>query len=196
MRPHERSRYPARAIILHWMIALLLIANLVIGLRMEALAGMDQFRVFQLHKSIGITVLLLTLIRIAIRLSYTAPPYPDGVAGWQRMLSKTVHGAFYGIMLGLPLTGWIVVSASPLNIPTVLFNMIPWPDIGPLTQLSLAKKKALSGTVGDVHVLLTYLTYGLIALHVTGALKHQFSGPVSVLYRMLPLSFLRKERPS
>lgn len=186
------SRYPARAIILHWVIALLLLLNLVVGLRMGALSGMDQFRIFQLHKSIGITVLLLTFVRIALRFTYKAPPYPEGLQLWQRLLSKAVHVAFYGIMLGLPITGWIVVSASPLNIPTLIFGAVPWPHIEFLAEMPMVNRKALSEQFGGIHVVLTYVTYALIALHLAGALKHQFTGATSVLYRMLPFSFFKK----
>jgi len=190
------QRYPAAAIVLHWAIALLLMANLAVGLRMGMLSGMDQFRMFQLHKSFGIAVLLLTVIRVLTRLTYKAPPYPAGLPGWQRRLAGTVHLGFYAIMLGLPITGWIVVSASPLNIRTLLFGLVPWPHIEPLTQLPLAERTSIAEQIGDVHIALTYATYGLIALHLAGALKHQFSGSVSIFYRMIPLASLKRNEPS
>src|SRR4051812_26860227 len=116
------GRYSTVAILLHWTIAVLLSLNIWYGLQMEALHGLAKFNVFQLHKSVGITVLVLTLARIGWRLAHQPPPYDPPLIGWEHRLSGVVHFGFYVVMLGLPLTGWAVVSVSPTNIPTLLFH--------------------------------------------------------------------------
>ena len=81
----------------------------------------QSFAVTQLHKSIGITILLLSLIRLGWRLTNPPPPEPPTLAPWERMLSQVVHWGFYFVMIAMPLTGWLMVSASKTAIPTVLF---------------------------------------------------------------------------
>jgi cytochrome b561 len=98
-------------------------------------------------------------------------------------------------MIGMPLTGWLSVSASPTGIPTVLYRMggfpgIPWPHLPIAPELPLEQKKALESASNTIHIYLSYSAYVLITLHVLGALKHQFFDPNPVLPRMLP--FLKK----
>ena len=180
------GRYTGVAIALHWLIAALILLNLYLGWRMGFEKGMAQFATFQLHKSVGITVLAFSLIRLAWRLSHRPPPYPRDQAHWERVTASAVHWTFYGLMIGMPLTGWVIVSASPLNIPTLLFRTIPLPHIGLVHDLSMATRKAIEGNVAQVHVVLAYGFAALIALHVAAALKHQFVDHDAELSRMLP----------
>jgi cytochrome b561 len=92
-----------------------------------------------------------------------------------------VHWGFYLIMIGLPLTGWVAVSASRLNIPTILFGQIPWPHLGFAVGSEPAFRAATTA-----HEILAWLTYALLALHVGAALKHQFLDRDNILLRMLP----------
>ncbi len=109
------ARYNSVAQLLHWLTALAIIALLAIGWIMTDLpSGSAKFSLFQLHKSIGITVLLFTLVRLAWRLTHTAPPLPAGMTALQKKLAGAVHAVFYLLMVGMPLSGWIMVSASPL----------------------------------------------------------------------------------
>ena len=80
----------------------------------------QDFAITQLHKSVGITILLLSLVRIAWRLTHRPPPEPPGLARWELALSKVTHLGFYFIMIAMPLTGWMIVSASGRGIPTLL----------------------------------------------------------------------------
>ena len=187
----SRDRYASVAILLHWIIAAILLTNIWYGWQMEELRGLAKFNVFQVHKSLGITVLVLTLARIAWRLTHRPPAYDPPLGRWEHMASKAVHVGFYVVMLGLPLTGWAVVSLSPTNIPTLLFKTIPWPHIGFLHDLPMATRRGLEDPVIESHHLLVKLTYALVILHVAGALKHTLISRDGVLHRMLPLPFLR-----
>ncbi|MBN9318113.1 MAG: hypothetical protein BGN86_14570 [Caulobacterales bacterium 68-7] len=186
-----RDRYTSVAILLHWVIAALLLTNIWYGWQMEELRGLAKFNIFQLHKSLGITVLVLTVVRIAWRLTHRPPAYDPPLGRWEHLASKAVHVGFYVIMLGLPLTGWAVVSLSPTNIPTLLFKTIPWPHIEFLHDLPIATRRGLEDPVTESHHLLVKLTYALVILHVAGALKHTLVSRDGVLHRMLPLPFLR-----
>jgi cytochrome b561 len=148
----------------------------------------------QLHKSIGITVLILTVLRLGWRLAVPAPKLPDHVTGLEMWLAKTVHVLFYVVMLGLPLTGWAFSSASPLIkvFPIVLFHVAPWPTLAPLANLPHDQMKMAHDVFLAGHGLLAKLAYVLIVLHVLGALKHQFISNDDVVARMIP--FLRRRR--
>ncbi len=190
------SRYSAVAITLHWIIALLILDNIVIGLRMESLKGLDKFVVFQWHKSIGLTVLLFSLARLAWRLTHRPPPYPADLKRWERVSAHAVHWLFYVLMIGLPLTGWIIVSASPLNLPTRLYNVVPWPHIGFVHHLPMAQRKAVGEAFESTHVVLAFTAIALIVLHVGAALKHQFWDKDGDLWRMAPLKLFRPASPA
>jgi cytochrome b561 len=107
------QRYSAIAIVLHWSIAFAILLNLPLGLWMHEQAehgGASEglFDIYQLHKSIGLTVLALSLVRLAWRLMHPPPPFAEGVAPWERFIAKTTHWAFYVLMIGVPLSGWIM----------------------------------------------------------------------------------------
>lgn len=180
------SRYGAVAILLHWLIAGLILANLALGWRMSALTGLRQFEIIQLHKSIGVTVLVLSVARLAWRLAHPPPPYPPGLARWERWSATAVHRGFYLLMLGLPLTGWIMVSASPLALPTLLYKMLPWPHLPILSGLPLATKRAVESAAEGTHVALAWTMAALVALHLGAVAKHVLRRD-AVLFRMAPL---------
>jgi cytochrome b561 len=191
---HGVSRYSRTAIVLHWAIALLLIGNFAGGLLMGDLLGADDpetrqlgFSVVQLHKNFGLAILLLSLVRLGIRLTAGAPPLPDHMTPTERLLSKLTHWGFYAVMILVPLSGWIMVSASPLGFPTVWFGLFEWP------HLPIGSSKEIAGAASEAHEIMAFFGAGLFFLHVAGALKHQFLDRDDVLARMLP--FLKKERP-
>jgi cytochrome b561 len=183
------QRYSTVAIVLHWAIALAILLNLYLGLRMGVETGLAKFQVFQLHKSVGFTVLALSLCRLAWRLTHRPPPYPETMKPWEKAAATTVHTLFYVIMIGMPLTGWVIVSASPTNIPTLLYKTVPVPHLGFIHDLAMATRKSVEAGVGEVHEFMAFATMALIVLHVGAALKHQFWNKDGVLFRMAP--FLR-----
>jgi cytochrome b561 len=127
----QTARYTVIAILLHWLIAVLILGLLVMGFVMSALPFGSPFKfpLFQWHKSFGILVLLLSLLRLGWRLRHPPPPLPAGSKLWEKILARGTHWAFYGLMLGMPLVGWLAVSASSLGIPTILFGLVPWPHL-------------------------------------------------------------------
>ena len=180
------ARYSALAIVLHWTIAALIILQIVLAGRMEGRTP-EAFAVVQFHKSIGITVLLLSLVRLAWRLIHPPPPEPATLVGWEKTLSVVVHWAFYFVMIAMPLTGWIMVSTSRIVLPTLLYGHIPWPHIPGLAELAPGAKKLWHDTALTAHHTIIKGAYVLIALHVAGALKHQlFGANEPILPRMAP----------
>lgn len=180
------TRYSAVAILLHWTIAVLIMANLLLGWRMGYLAGMAQFDMFQLHKSVGITVLLLSVARLAWRLVHRPPPSVAPMKRWENVVANATHWLFYVMMIGMPLTGWAMVSVSKYDFPTLLWKTIAWPHIGFLHALDAGSKREVEAVGGSVHLYLALGGSALIALHVAAALKHQFVNRDGVLGRMLP----------
>ena len=194
MSATPQSRYNTGAITLHWLIALLILTNIGLAWWFNTLHGDAKISPVQLHKSIGITVLLLSSLRLGWRLVVRPPPLPDYVGGWEKWLALIVHAGFYVIMFGLPLTGWAFSSASPLIkvYPITLYGVIPWPTFTPLANLPHDQMKQAHGLFLAAHQWLAKGAYVLIALHVAGALKHQFISNDDVVARMIPFLRLRR----
>lgn len=174
------ERYSRSAMALHWLIAALLAFQYGLG---EAFAhlprGKALFDVAQFHKSVGITILLLTLLRLGVRF-WRPRPALHGDQGWATWAAKAVHFGFYFVLLAVPLTGWLAASTSKLDIPTVLFNTIPWPDF------PFVDKGWHEGAEG-AHELLAKLFLLLFALHIVGALRHQLLLKETMIERMVPV---------
>jgi cytochrome b561/polyisoprenoid-binding protein YceI len=171
----------------HSCVDIQILFQIMLGWRMDDHGNSAvTFLVFQLHKSIGITILLLSLARLGWRLANPPPPLPAHLKPWERWLAHATHLGFYAIMIGLPLTGWLLVSASRTNIPTLLFGVVPWPHIPGVAELA-PPARLVWHKVGELgHGLLAKLTYLLLALHVAGALKHQLIDRDATLARMIP----------
>jgi cytochrome b561/polyisoprenoid-binding protein YceI len=183
----NRTRYTTVAIVLHWLIAATIIFQIILGWRAEdGPKGPTTFALMQLHKSIGITILLLSLARLAWRLANPAPAAPVGQPRWEQIASRCVHVGFYVIMIGLPLTGWILVSTSRSGLPTVLFGAIPWPHLPLLPDLA-AGPKHLWHEIGEIgHSVLVKTTYLLLVLHLGAVAKHQILDRDAVFQNMAP----------
>lgn len=186
----ETRRYTSVAIALHWAISVLLIGNILLGWNMHDADKRPIEVLWQLHKSIGITVLILTLARIGWRLINPPPPLPDDMAPLEKLGSHVVHFAFYAVMIGLPLSGWILVSGSPFSVPTVLYGVVSWPHLPVLPDLAMSSREALYGPLENIHGFLAWGVFALLALHVVGALKHEFGDEEGVFKKMIPLQGL------
>jgi cytochrome b561/polyisoprenoid-binding protein YceI len=168
-------RYSTGAVLLHWLLALAMAFQVALGFAMPN-RGPHSFVPMQLHKSVGITILLLTLVRLAWRLVHRPPaPLERGLAG---TLAKIVHWAFYTVLLVGPITGWIIVSTARLKVPTLLFGVMPWPHL-PLPT-------SLGEPMEAIHEALAWIAVTLFVLHVAGALRHQFMLGDRVIGRMAP----------
>jgi cytochrome b561 len=183
MRP---ARYTDVAIVLHWLIAICILLQIAMGLAMVnlTLPLAQKFYLFQLHKSVGITVLGLVLLRIVWRLAHSPPPLPDAMPEWERRAAGGTHHTLYAFMLLLPLTGWAVVSASPRNIPTVLYGIVPWPHLPILSTLT--DKKPVEAVLQVIHSYGGFLLIAILVLHIGAALRHGLLLRDGVLSRMLP----------
>ena len=181
-------RYGSVAMTLHWLIAILLICNIALGLYFADLPHSDpnKFWLTQTHKSIGLTVLVLSIARVAWRLMNPVPPLPRGMGLPLRILARGTHVLLYVLIIAIPLSGWALVSSSPLGLPTMYFGLFQWPHIPFLADLALAQKKMLRENFALIHVVLAWSAIVLIPIHVAGALFHHFLRGDDVLRRMLP----------
>lgn len=198
MTTHETTvdqavfRYTKVAIWLHWLIAGLLVGLIFVGWNMGDAPREVRFQIYQMHKTFGILVLLLTLARILWRLMNPPPPEPL-MPGWQKAAAGATHVLFYGLMLALPLSGWAYVSASPAGVPTLLFGQafLQWPHMPFFADMALEARKALAGNIENAHGAMAWGVLGLLGLHVLAALKHQFIDRDRLLARMAPGVFGR-----
>jgi cytochrome b561 len=181
-------RYGTVAMTLHWLIASLIIANLCLGEYFSGLPSHDPrlFALVQIHKSIGLTVLVLSLGRLAWRLINPIPPLPATMHPALRVSARATHILLYVLIITIPLSGWATVSASPLGLPTIYFGLFKWPHIPFLAHLSRAQKVPLSHNLLALHATLATSTIVLIVIHVGGALYHQLVRRDDILRRMLP----------
>jgi len=185
---NTRTRYGSVAMTLHWLIAAAIVVNLLLGLYMaNILSDQDpgRFAIIQFHKSLGLTVLALSVLRLIWRLVNPVPPLPASMEPGLRALARTSHFLLYFLIIFIPLSGWALVSASPLGLPINYFGLFHWPSISFLADLSRAQKAPLHHEFFAVHKYLAFSALVLLPLHIVGALYHQFRGE-DVLKRMVP----------
>lgn len=192
------KRYHSVAMLLHWLIGALLICNLVLGLLLDDIPNDQKFEFFQLHKSLGISVLALTLVRIIWRFLHPAPALPASLKGWEVFIVKVSHFVFYGLMIFIPFSGWALVSASPKNIPTVLFGLVTLPHLPFFDGIQdVEQRKEMAHAIAEKHGLLAYVLLALLALHIAAALRHHWMLKDETILRMTPRfleGFLKKLR--
>lgn len=181
------TRYSTVAIFLHWLIALIIIANIIGAFVSEPFFESSNpadkatgALLMGLHKAAGISVIFLTLVRIGWRLMHPPAALPAHMARWEVALSKATHGVFYFLMLAVPLAGWLMSSAHPGASP------ISWFGFFEIPQLPIADNKATAHFWEEVHEISAFVMIGLIVLHVAAALKHQFINRDDVVARMAP----------
>ena len=173
-----RSSYSRTAIALHWVLALLILATIPLGLYGASSESAGAQSATNTHKSIGILILALTLVRLGWRLTHTPPALPAQMAPILRLLARVSHTLFYVLLLILPLSGWWMSSAVPQRHPFG-FGLFDIPF------LPVPRGFASAGPAHFVHVNLGFLMIGLVALHIAAALKHHFIDKDDVLGRML-----------
>lgn len=169
------ERYSRGAIAFHWIIAALIVFNLWLGLAHDSLPR--DWKVMPVHKATGITILALTLARIAWRFARPAPALPTTLSTWERGAAHVSHFLLYAFMLVMPFSGWAMVS-GPKRRPLQWFGQfdIPYLPVSP----------GVADIGHEVHEILGWGFVALIALHVVAALRHHFLLRDTVLVRMLP----------
>ena len=182
------SRYTRVAIVLHWLIAVLIAINVTLALSADHLPDDWVRPVIDTHKSIGITVLGLAVMRLLWRLTHRPPALPQRYPRWERIGAHAAHTLLYVLIFALPLSGWLHDSAwkDAATHPMTLFGLIPWPRIGWVMDLDASLKERMHDRFGLLHTWFGYGLYVLFALHVLGALKHQWLDREPELQRMLP----------
>lgn len=182
----SQTRYNAVAIAIHWLTAIAIAAQFALGWYMISLRPPSylHFALHQWHKSIGMTILALSIVRLLWRLTHRAPPLPAAMPAWERRAAKFSHVMLYVMLIALPVSGWAVVSASPLNIPTKLYGVIPVPHLPVLSELP--DKTAAAQATKTLHAFGGWILALLLAGHIGAALRHHFWYRDDVLARMLP----------
>lgn len=179
MTETSTHRYGGMAQFFHWLIALLIFIMFGLGWYMAdlELTDPDKFRLYQIHKSLGITILGLAVLRLLWRLTHPAPPLPDTMAGWEKLAAAGAHWALYGLIFLQPVLG--VLQSNAANFPIVFFGDIELPAL-------IGMDKALGETLAGLHHLVAKLLAVVILLHVAAALRHHFMLGDDILRRMLP----------
>lgn len=171
------ARYNGPAIALHWLLALLITAAFGVGLYMADLPmSPARLKLFNYHKWAGVTILVLSALRLLWRLAHR-PPADLPAPRWQQRAAHAMHWALYALFFLVPLAGWAYSSAA--GFPVVWFGVLPLPDFVP-------KDKALAEILKSRHELLAWALAVLVLLHIAAALKHQFIDRDGLLDRMRP----------
>lgn len=175
----EPLRYSNVAVTLHWLIVVLLLVQVWLGFTFAGMEkGPQRADFFTWHKTVGATILVLTLIRLAYRLTNPPPPYPREMPEWRRNAAVWSHRFLYFLLIALPLTGLVAVSGGG-HATTPLAGGVPLPTVPGVTKHG--------GEVsGDIHVVLVWTTITLLVLHISAALYEQFGARDGVAYRMPP----------
>ena len=182
LRASIHQRYTGTAMTLHWLLATALIAIFFFGLYMTGLPfSPARLKYFNWHKWAGMTILILSVLRLVWRITHRPPELPEAVTrtmpGWQRAAHHGVHHLMYALFFAIPLVGWMYSSAA--GFPIVLFGQIPLPDL-------VGKSPELAETLKPWHGYLAYALAALVVMHIAAVVKHQLIDRDGLLSRMLP----------
>ncbi len=183
-----RSDYSGFAKLLHWLIALLIAGMVGLGVYMTEVQGDLQYKLwlYQLHKSFGVSLFTLVVIRVVWRQLSPPPAMPEHMSGWERRAARAAHVGLYALMFAIPLSGWARVSASPLSVPTEVFWLFTLPHIPWLASLPSETKQAWEPVFQWTHLGLAWTLVAVVAVHALAALRHAFVLKDDVMTRMLP----------
>jgi cytochrome b561 len=182
---NTKHRWGALSQLFHWTIVVLLIVQVTLAFMAEDLPnGLRKLTLLARHKSVGITILILVILRLIWRQLNQNPDLPGNLKPYERLAARFTHIALYVLLFAMPLSGWMMSSAR--GFPVSWFGFIQLPDLVP-------KSKPLYDFFIATHETLACVLAVVVALHVAGALKHHFIHKDDVLRRMLPLPG-RKER--
>jgi cytochrome b561 len=180
------ERYTKPAIWLHWLIGVMIIGNIVGGLFHESFGEENIRFIINTHKSVGITVLGLAIMRLLWRLTHRPPALPTNYKRWEVGASHAVHWLLYFLIFALPITGWMHDSAwkKAPEIKMYWFGLFEWPRLPWIMNMEAGAKEAFHSVMGERHELLGYILIALLLLHIGAALKHQFIDKERELQRM------------
>lgn len=182
----RRKRYSPVGVAFHWTMAGLILFQLWWGWRTGRLpAGYDKVEAYEVHSQVGLLILVLTLLRMLWRLFIPGPVNDADKPGWQATAAHLTHYLFYACLLGLPLSGWAMLSATAPEQDLSIAGIAPWPRL-PLAELAPAQRWAIEAWAEKAHFGFILLILLLIPLHVGATLKHEFVDRDDVLKGMLP----------
>jgi cytochrome b561 len=174
------GRYSAVAQAFHWIIAALIVTQFVLAnLAADLPIGAHKLALLARHKSFGMTILMLAVLRLLWRLTNPPPPLPAGMSRLERVLARATHTAFYVLLFAMPLTGLLMSSAK--NYSVSWFGLFTWPNL-------IAKNETAFDALRTTHDILSGVLFAIAVLHILAALKHHFWNKDDVLSRMLPFS--------
>jgi len=174
----DHQRFTALQRLLHWLMAVCILAMLFIGVGMESTVRPKYLTLVSFHKPLGIAILVLALVRLAVRLREGAPPLPADSPLPMRVAAQLSHYALYALMIGMPLLGWGMLSAAAY--PVVLFGGVHLPAILPHSD-------RLHTLLWDAHYYLAFAFFALILLHIAAALFHALVRRDGVFDAMAPV---------
>jgi cytochrome b561 len=170
----ELQRFTAVSRILHWLTAILVFSTLLIGFTMVSTVT-DYATLLEIHKTIGVVILAVVIIRVVNRLTHRPPALPPTVGRFERVLVMTSEMALYTLLLAQPLVGWAMVSAA--GRPVVVFGSIRIPRIAPANL-------DLFSVLRETHSVLAFLLVAVVAAHVSAVLLHSITLRDRMLARM------------
>ena len=180
-------RYRAIVVWIHWITAAVVVTQVAFGFAFHRFLEQgtpERMEMFAWHKTLGAVILLLALLRLAVRLMNPPPPYPSDFPKWERFLAVWNHRLFYVLLIGLPLTGLAAVSGRAEDGTVPLLFGLSLPAIP-----GVARENAF----GDIHLVLVWTTLALVVLHVSAALYNQFGSATNVADRMPPFRATSRE---
>jgi cytochrome b561 len=176
------QRYHSLSIVLHWSMVLALLFMFASGLYMvnADISKAEQYQLFQIHKASGVMVLWALMLRVAVRIITHAPVLPDTLNQQQVFKAKLGHVFLYIALVTMPLSGWLMVSASPFGLPTFVFvDWIEWPHIP-----GVARNKTIETLANNVHWITATVLATLIVGHVSAVVWHRKKHNVNLIKRM------------
>lgn len=183
----EMQRFNPLQRLLHWLTAVCVLAMFFIGVGMVSTVTPKFLPLIATHKSLGIAILVLVLIRIAVRLKYGAPALPSDLPPVMKLGAELSHYALYALLIAMPLLGWAMQSAA--DYPVVIFGGIRLPPI-------LPQSDRLHTLLWDAHYYLAFCFFALVLLHIAAALYHALVRRDGVFETMAPLPAHRHEAPA
>ncbi len=175
-----QRRYSLGAIVLHWLIALSIIANWIIAQVAEDAPKASHDALMGTHFALGVTVLVLSVLRIIWRITHKPPPPNPDHASWERILASVVHKLFYFLIIALPLTGYLMLQFYAGGMAVDMFGIALFPG------LPVGQDKGANEVFHELHEIFATAMLVLFLLHVAGAWKHQLLDRDGTIFRMLP----------
>ena len=175
---NTKENYGIVAISLHWLMAILIIAMIILGIYMNGIENSpEKFKLYGLHKSFGSLILGLVSLRLIWKLMNIAPELPLNMKHWEKIVAKLGHLALYFFMFAIPISGWLMSSAAGCSVS--FFGLFTLPNL-------VQPSNELRNFFGEAHEIMAFSLIGFIILHFTAAAQHHFLKKDNVLTRMLP----------